>query len=157
MGNGSSKSAVCSRFGGVRYKVSLSANDKAEILDLTARCNHSFDGGNVAIWLDCYAPQGIYSVPALERHLAGHEALRSFAEVSSPPTPTQTMLTAQVIDPAGEGARMLSFFHVLQLGDSVQSIAVGRYEDQLEQIFGAWKIKRREAVLFWSSTTSGWA
>ena len=134
----------------------LSANDKAEILDLAARCNHSYDAGSMDEWLDCFAPQGAYAVPSLERQLVGQEALRSFVAKNTPGFPIQTINTAHVIDAHGTGARMLSFFRVLRLDDPPQNIAVGLYEDWLVRLSGAWKLERRDVNLFWSKTASGW-
>ena len=136
--------------------MSLSANDKAEILDLTARCNHSYDAGSMDEWLDCFAPQAVYAVPSLKRQLVGHEALHSFVAKNPPVLPIQTINTAHLIDADGTGARMLSFFRVLQLNDPPQNIAVGRYEDRLAWVDGAWKLERRDVSLFWSKTASGW-
>lgn len=136
--------------------MSLSADDKAEILDLAARCNHSYDAGSMDEWLDCFAPQAVYAVPSLERLLVGHEALRSFAATNIPAPPILTINTAHLIDAEETGARMLSFFRVLRLDDPPQNIAVGRYEDRLARVAGAWKLERRDVSLFWSKTASGW-
>ena len=134
----------------------LSADDKAEILDLAARCNHSYDSGSMDEWLDCYALQGVYTVPSHKRQLVGHEALRRFVAKNIPAPPIQTINTAHRIDAEGTGARMLSFFRVLQLDDPPQNIAVGRYEDRLVRVAGSWKLERRDVNLFWSKTESGW-
>ena len=136
--------------------MSLSADDKAEILDLTARCIHSYHAGSMDEWLDCFAPQAVYAVPSLERQLVGHEALRSFVAKNTPALPVLTINTAHLIDAHGTGARMLSFFRALRLDDPPQNIAVGRYEDRLARVAGAWKLERRDVNLFWSKTGSGW-
>lgn len=136
--------------------MSFSAEDHAAILDLSARYNHTFDSGEFDAWVTCFAEEGVYEVPELNRRLEGRGALREFAATHSFPVAIRTMPTTHVVDQEGEGATMLSFFSVLRLDDPPSTIVVGRYEDQLTKADGEWRLARRKVVVYWSKQSDGW-
>ena len=135
--------------------MSLMADDKSSILDLSARCNHTFDSERWDDWLECYASDAVYDAPALNRRLVGHEALRALT--LRPPVPIRTLLTTHVIDVDDDSATMIAFFSVLRLDDPPQTIAVGRYEDRLAKVDALWSITQRRVVVYWKKYETGWA
>ena len=137
--------------------MSLTADDKAEILDLSAHCNHSFDAGDFDDWVQCFTVDAVYDAPALGRRLEGHERLREFASTLGRPVPIRTMSTTHAIDEDGDCAKMVSFYSVLLLNDPPQTTAVGRYEDRLAMEKGAWKLARRRIAVYWNNENQGWA
>ncbi len=137
--------------------MSVTAEDRAEISDLSARCNHWFDSGEFDAWVTCFAEDGVYEVPDFDRRLESREALREFAAAQSCPAPIRTMTTTHVVDEAGDGATMLSFFSVLRLDDLPHTVAAGRYEDRLVKTDGEWKIARRRVAVYWQRQIDGWA
>ena len=136
--------------------MSFSAEDHAAILDLSARYNHTFDSGNFDAWVTCFAEDGVYEVPELDRRIEGRGALRAFAAAQGFTVSIRTLPTTHVVDEAGEGATMLSFFSVLRLDDPPSSIVAGRYEDKLTKVDGEWQLARRKVVVYWSKQADGW-
>lgn len=136
--------------------MSFSAEDHAAILDLSARYNHTFDAGDFDAWVTCFAQDGIYEVPELDRRIEGRRALRAFAAANCFPVSIRTMPTTHVVDEAGEGATMLSFFSVLRLDDPPSAIVAGRYEDKLTKAGGEWALAGRKVVVYWSKQAEGW-
>ena len=136
--------------------MALSGEDQGAILDLSARYNHSFDAGSFDVWVECFAEDGVYEAPDVERRLEGREALRKFVSGVRFPVPIRTMPTTHVIDETEDGASMVSFFSVLRLDDPPQTVAAGRYEDQLTKVGGVWRLAHRKVVVYWRSQPEGW-
>lgn len=137
--------------------MALSAEDRGAILDLSARYNHTFDSGDFDDWVECFAEDGVYEAPDVDRRLEGREALRKFVAGVSFPVPIRTLSTTHVVDADGDGATMVSFFSVLRIDDPPQTVAAGRYEDRLIKIAAEWKLARRRVVVYWKNQADGWA
>lgn len=126
----------------------IPADDRAAILELSARYLHASDRGDVDAWLDCFTEDGIFEA-APEPPVTGRSALRDYATCLIADVPVRHAPAALWVQGDGDRASMHSYFTVMRLSDPPVAIQVGRYEDRLAKVAGEWKIAQRRVITDW--------
>ena len=133
--------------------MSVSPEDRAEIMELAARYCHTFDLGDPEGWVACFADDGAFETPGGET-IRGRKDLRDFVDCfqfpQKLPAPMRHMPTAIAIDGDETHATMRCYFSGYLLVNPPMLLAIGRLEDKLEKIAGQWKFTRRQEILDWT-------
>lgn len=119
--------------------MSLSAEDRVEMLQLVARYNHAADAGDAEAWADTFTPDGVFKKNAAPE-VAGRAALVAMLRARDPDKARHWTMNI-VIEGEGDHARMSADFSLLRANRVLFS---GRYHNQLVKHDGAWKFARRE-------------
>ncbi len=130
--------------------MALSADQRGEIFDLAARYCHTIDLGDPDGWVACFTDDGVFEGPGMT--LKGPEELRKLASRNFP-HPIRHLPSVFALEGDANAASMLCYFTVLQLSDPPKTVAVGRYEDEIVRVDGAWKFQRRVAHMDWADPT----
>ncbi len=129
---------------------SLTADDRAEILDLAGRYSHGIDLKDSAAWEGVFTEDGVMELVSQGIEITG-EALRTMgagnADASGPQS--RHIPTTFVIEGAGDEATMRSYVSVVGAGKAAKIIFQGRYEDQLRRVGGRWRIAHRRILTDW--------
>lgn len=125
--------------------MAFSADDRAAIVELSARYIHTFDRGDSDAWIRCFSEDGVLEESV---RTVGREALRKLA-ADSAGAPIRHTPASLWIQGEGESATMRSYYTVMRLSNPPETIQVGRWEDRFEKIDGEWKIAHRRVVTDW--------
>ena len=129
--------------------MTLSTEDRLDILELCARYNHAFDSADPEAFAATFTEDGVFG------SIKGTEALRAFvprrwerARVEDGARVIRHWNTSHVIEGDGDTARHSSYVLVLDIrGDDPSTISMmGIYEDILKKVNGAWKFVHREFI-----------
>jgi len=126
-----------------------SIEDRLAINDLFVRYATALDEGDVATVVDCFTADAALESPVIGV-IAGHEAIRAFAERFAAGraggTQFRHMLTniAAEIEPGGDRARARAYLLVFITQDGKsRPLPPGRYECDLVKSGGEWRFRRR--------------
>lgn len=133
--------------------MTLSAEDRLEILDLFARRAQLFDAGEAEGWAGLFTPDARLSIrpgpgiPAVET--GGHADLVALARKHYDEMYTKRGIRHEVfnvvIESTETGARVMSYLMMLRVGDGqpAQLVATGRYVDELARGAEGWRFTSR--------------
>ena len=123
--------------------------DRLAISDLLVRYTIALDAGDVATVVDCFTADALLESPVIGV-IAGHEAIRAFAERFAAQrqrgTQFRHMVTniAAEIAPEGDRARATAYLLVLITRDGEsRRLPPGRYECEAIKQGDAWRFSRR--------------
>ena len=127
----------------------LSAEDRLEILELAARYNHAFDSMDAEGWANVFTPDAVFDViGALQ--VSGHDALVEFGRAQQTGV-TRHFVSNAVIQGDADTATMQLYVELKTLGEQPSTTLLGRYEDELRRIDGAWRFARRTLTTDYSN------
>lgn len=140
----------------------LSAADYVELQQLYSASTRLIGEGDAAGWVELFAPDGVFSLPAIERfqapalELRGHPALEKYVRdvisgafneaMGLPAEAKKRYLTTNVVlAPDGENRARGSAYMVMLLvgGDGPRVLGTGVYEDRFVKTPDGWKIAHR--------------
>ena len=128
----------------------LTADDRAEILNLAGRYSHGIDLGDAAAWEGVFTDDGVMELVTQGITNTG-DALHSMGTRNRDPSGPQSrhIPTTFVIEGAGDEATMRSYATAVRTGEDVRIVWQGRYEDQLRRVDGRWRIAHRRILTDW--------
>ncbi len=128
----------------------LTADDRAEILDLAGRYSHGLDLKDAAAWEGVFTEDGVMELVSQGIEITG-EALHAMGTGDRDPSGPQSRHTPTtfVIEGAGDEATMRSYVTVVGTGEAASIVFQGRYEDELRRVDGRWRIKHRRILTDW--------
>jgi uncharacterized protein (TIGR02246 family) len=130
-------------------RMSLSFEDKAEIVELHARYNRAVDTGDADAWAACFTPDGLFD--ARSRYARGTEALREFAHFyhQQPTYAGAVHWNANlVIDGDGDEAAAHADFALIRgSDDGVRILSTGTYASTLVRVDGCWRFTARRSTV----------
>lgn len=125
------------------------SEDRARIVELTARYNHAFDRGDVDAYTACFTPDGVMEVDGGPRY----EGAAALGEMCRR-TPTGTIMhvtTDAVVEVDGDRATQDVTLVVVGLpaepGGRTRVQAAGHYRDELVRTAEGWRFAHRRARL----------
>lgn len=130
-------------------RVSLSVDDRLEILDLAARYNHAVDSGDHEGAAALFTEDGAIEAAATGT-IAGPAAIADY--IGSRPDGWQRRRhfnNNAIIEgvPGDEDAATLAMYiMVLSRRETVLPRLLGRYEDELRRVDGEWRFRRRRII-----------
>jgi uncharacterized protein (TIGR02246 family) len=123
----------------------LSADDRAEILELNARYSWAHDTDDAEAFAATFTPDGVFQSPGHDAR--GHAELLALGESIAPrwPRGIQHWVTNMVLDGDGERAQAKLYFtlHSLDENGDTKVGPIGYYEDDLVKVGGSWRYARR--------------
>ena len=126
-----------------------STEDRLAINDLFVRYTTALDAGDVETVVDCFTGDAALESPVIEV-IAGHAAIRSFAERFAAQRADGTQLRHMVtniaaeIEPGANRARATAYLLVLITRDGKsRRLPPGRYECEVARHGGVWRFQRR--------------
>lgn len=125
--------------------MAFSADDRAAIVELSARYIHTFDRRDYDAWVRCFSEDGVLEEAV---RTVGRDELRKLA-ADPAATPVRHTPATLWVQGEGESATMRSYYTVMRLSDPPETIEVGRWEDGFKKIDGEWKIAQRRVVTDW--------
>lgn len=128
----------------------LTADDRAEILNLAGRYSHGIDLGDAAAWAGVFTDDGVMELVAQGIENTG-DALHSMAAGNRDASGPQSrhIPTTFLIEGAGDEATMRSYVTVIGTGEDAHVVFQGRYEDRLRRVDGQWRIAHRRILTDW--------
>ncbi|MCH2188131.1 nuclear transport factor 2 family protein [Myxococcota bacterium] len=129
--------------------MAFTAEDRAEIVELSARCLRAFDVSEMQVWSQCFGEEGVYETSP-ENRIQGRKALQDFASELDFEIPIRHIPSAIWVQGEGESASVLSYFTLMTLGNAPETIGVGRFEDRMGKENGAWKFMHRRVRMDWT-------
>ena len=126
--------------------MTLSTEDRLDILELCARYNHAFDSADPEAFAATFTEDGVFG------SIKGTEALRAFvprrwerARVEDGARVIRHWNTSHVIEGDGDTARHSCYFLLLAIkGDEPLTIdGMGTYDDVLKKVNDEWKFVHR--------------
>ncbi|HRC63090.1 MAG TPA: nuclear transport factor 2 family protein [Dehalococcoidia bacterium] len=122
--------------------MTLSLEDRLDILDLAARYSHASDHGDGRALADTFTEDGIFEGAGEPRRgRAAHEAATNALAASG--LVLRHFVSNPVIEGDGDRATMRLYVEVKNLADPTTPMLVGCYYDELQRIDGRWKFARR--------------
>lgn len=122
--------------------MTLSLDDRLEILDLAARYSHATDHGDAEALADTFTDDGIFEGAGEPRQgRAAHVAATQTLAASG--LALRHFISNPVIEGDGDRATMKLYVEVKNLGDLDRPMLVGCYHDELRRVEGRWKFARR--------------
>ncbi len=129
--------------------MSLTAEDRAEILNLAGRYSQALDDADADVWAEIWTDDGVMEMVSQERWISGG-ALRSLAAGREPSSAqSRHMPSTFVIEGEGDEASMSSYVTVVRCGDPASIVFQGRYVDKIRRVDGAWKLAHRTILTDW--------
>lgn len=131
-------------------RVSLSVDDRLEILDLAARYNHAVDSGDHEGVAALFTENGAIEATATGT-IAGRAAIADY--IGSRPDGWQRRrhlnnnAIIEGVPGDGDAARLEMSLLVVSRRETVQPRLYGRYEDELRRVDGEWRFRRRRIVV----------
>ena len=149
--------------------MSLSANDRADIVELSTRYCHAADYGEWDELLRLFAPDAHFESllsswsvhrdiqPNLYLRLVGAAQIRAFFTAGGNRQPVEgdkvVMLHVpsahSIVQATGQSATTNCYFTFYHLEGPPRMTAYGRYVDRFSKIAGKWKIAHRSVVIEW--------
>ncbi len=128
----------------------LTADDRAEILNLAGRYSHGIDLGDADAWAGVFTEDGVMELVSQGITNTG-DALHSMASGNRDASGPQSrhIPTTFIIEGAGDEATMRSYVSVVSTGDPARIVFQGRYEDELRRVDGQWRIAHRRIHTDW--------
>ena len=145
--------------------MSLSSDDRAAILDLSARYSHTLDHGDYEGYAQLFTQNASFdaqlrswavhreTMPDMVLRLVGRDQILTFATGAmsagpedSPTVPVFHIPTAHSIRADGQSAILTRYFTVERFGDTPHTSMVGEYESRLEKEAGEWKFSAHRVV-----------
>ena len=120
-------------------------DDYEAIRQLAARYGRAGDSGDLAGWLDCFAPGGSFERPDTGRAFRGHEELA--AMFGGYGVTGRHLTTDAVIDVAGDTATQSCYLLFLDASRDFAPHLVGVYHDELVRQDGRWRFSRRRLLV----------
>jgi hypothetical protein len=124
--------------------------DREQIRELYARYAYTIDYGPYDEWVRCFTDDGVFESPRFGRH-AGQAALRRFTAIyqdsngSAQVRHMMTNVTFQIDGHRATGGCYLTYYHCKSGKATLE--ALGRYEDELRKVNGAWLFQRRRVSI----------
>lgn len=125
--------------------MALTSEDRLAIMELVARYNHAYDGGDAEAWAATFTEDGVFQ--SRGRRTQGREALVRRVEDRAERIATfkpRHLNNNFVIEGDGDSATLTC--HVLLMSGS-DVAAVGSYEDVLRRVDGAWRFTHRKVTM----------
>jgi uncharacterized protein (TIGR02246 family) len=119
--------------------MTLSAEDRVEIIQLVARYNHAADARDAAAWADTFTEDGVFIKDAQPEVKGRTALLKNIRDL--PPTNSRHWTLNFVIDGEGDRASMQADFALL-CENRIEY--TGRYANLLRKVDGQWRFERRE-------------
>lgn len=119
--------------------MTLSAQDRVEMMQLVARYNHAADAGDAEAWADTFTADGVFKKDHAPE-VVGREALVRMVRERDPHNARHWTLDF-IIEGDGDRATMQADFALL-CENRIEF--TGRYVNQLAKVDGVWKFARRE-------------
>jgi uncharacterized protein (TIGR02246 family) len=119
--------------------MSLSLEDRLDIMELVARYNQAIDGRDAAAYADTFTDEGIFQI-AGQPEIKGRERLMRMIERLGPPN-SRHWVNNITIDGDGEGAVMKCYLMVLR---DLRVTNMGFYVNTLRRVDGRWLFVRRD-------------
>jgi hypothetical protein len=123
--------------------MSLSTEDRLEILDLAARYSHATDHGDGEALADTFTDDGIFEIAGMEPR----QGRAAHLEAGSAPRPEglvmRHFISNPVIEGDGDSATMKLYVEVKNVAADGKPMLVGCYFDDLRRVNGAWKFAKR--------------
>lgn len=128
--------------------MSLSFQEKYEILELVARYNHAIDHRLAEEWADTFVDDGVFRVGGTVR-AEGREALADLVKKRSGEGESIRHWTNNaLIDGDGNSARLRMYLAVYNITHGLQApFLMAEYDDQLVRVNGQWKFKLRDVTV----------
>ena len=125
----------------------LSVDDRLEILDLAARYNHAVDTGDSEGVAALFTADGVIDAAATGP-IEGRAAIAHYIASRPEGWERRRHFNANpIVEGDGEAARLALYLLVLGRRETVEPRLVGRYEDELRRVDGAWRFTRRRIVV----------
>jgi hypothetical protein len=118
--------------------MSLTADDRLEMIELVSRYNQTIDGRDGLAWADTFTADGIFRVERRD-DVCGREALTDMVAAMGNPG-ARHWTTNFVIVADAQGATMTVDLAVMQ---GARILGTGRYINTLHQVDGRWKFALR--------------
>ena len=130
----------------------LSSQDRLAVMERAARYCHAGDLGDGESWAANFTEDGVLEGPLEGMTTVGREQIARMRAAGGEPGAQGRHLTYNfIID--GDGDRATSNCYVtaitFTLGERAETIFVGRYQDQLRKVDGAWMLERRKIITDW--------
>ena len=125
--------------------MALTSEDKLAIMELVARYNHAYDGGDAEAWAATFTEDGAFQ--SRGRRTEGREALVRKVEEEAEKIATfkpRHLISNFVIEGDGDSATLTC--HLLLMSGS-DVAAVGSYDDVLRRVDGVWKFAHRTVTV----------
>lgn len=116
-------------------------DDIEAIRQLTARYNRASDEGDVAAWLDCYAPDATFTRSNAGRTFTGRDELRSLLLDTT--VAARHITTDFIIHVDGDTARQTCYLMFLDRRRHFAVSMFGTYHDTLVRADGEWRFQER--------------
>lgn len=121
--------------------MTLSIEDRLEILDLAARYSHATDQGDGEALADTFTDDGVFEGAGEPRK--GRAAHVAATNARPPGVVMRHFVSNPVIEGDGDQATMKLYVEVKNLADEAKPLLVGCYHDELRRVDGRWKFARR--------------
>ena len=123
--------------------MSLTIADRVEIADLVARYMHALDRRDAEALAATFAEDGVLDVAG--RRIAGRGALLDFVRAGTGTfsSGSRHWSSNLVIDGDGDAATASCYMLVVDANDQGRVAVVGRYDDELRKVNGAWRFTNR--------------
>jgi ketosteroid isomerase-like protein len=119
--------------------MSLTLEDRLDILDLVARYDQAIDGRDAAGYAETFVDDGVFQI-AGQPEIRGREKLARMIERLGPPG-SRHWVNNMVLDGVGDDARMTCYLMVLR---DLRITNMGSYDNTLRKVDGKWKFVRRD-------------
>src|SRR5438093_7694006 len=127
----------------------MALEDRIAIHDLFVRYTTALDAGDIETVVDCFTKGAVLESPVIGV-IAGHEAIRAFAERFAAQCRAGTQFRHMVaniaaeIEPSGERAQASAYLLVLITeGGKSRRLPPGRYQCEVVKEGSAWRFARR--------------
>ena len=144
----------------VRGPASIDSAVYSEVQNLYAFYNLSSDAGNAEAYAGCFSPNGVLEIPSIGLYVEGYAALVAFKEADRERRGDRLRRhwnSGLYLDPVDEQmVRGQCYLHGYNAapGEAPVLADVGRYDDEIVLVDGAWRFSHRRITLESSAFTS---
>lgn len=129
-----------------RINLSLSTNERVDILNLVSRYNHSVDSGDADTRANTFTEDGIWDSET-SGIIRGREAIREHAHTRAPHSHTWKHWTSSpIIEGDGHSATIRQYMLLLGIEGSLRPRMIGTYEDTLRREPDGWYFTYRKLI-----------
>lgn len=129
----------------------VTTEERAEIVDLTARYAHYIDSREARAWAELFTPDGEFIIPEVDLHLKGHDQLANWVErdmIAPPNGPLFHSILSQFLIkmPNGEIHGMAKAITALpmEIDNRIPILTTGVYHDIFVKTEKGWRISSRK-------------